>query len=34
MHARGEREPVADYSTGAGRSRNRRTDVYLHEPAA
>lgn len=31
---RGEREPVADNTSDAGRARNRRVEVFLREPAA
>jgi outer membrane protein OmpA-like peptidoglycan-associated protein len=30
---RGEREPVADNTSDAGRARNRRVEVFLREPA-
>lgn len=34
VSGRGDREPVADNSTEAGRARNRRVEIYLREPAA
>ena len=34
IDGRGEREPIADNSTEAGRARNRRIDIFLAERAA
>ena len=34
IEGRGEREPVADNSTEAGRARNRRVEMFLREPSA
>jgi outer membrane protein OmpA-like peptidoglycan-associated protein len=33
ISGRGEREPIADNSTAAGRARNRRVEIYLGERA-
>jgi flagellar motor protein MotB len=29
---RGEREPVADNASAAGRAQNRRVEIFLREP--
>ena len=34
VDGRGSREPVADNATEAGRSRNRRVEIFVAEPAA
>jgi flagellar motor protein MotB len=33
IDGRGEREPIADNSTEAGRARNRRIEIFLAERA-